>query len=181
MAEKREQREKYHGLGESGILVDEDGNWVDEPWEGNEEVTQTPSTATIAPPSFDTDKSDPAYWAFYYDERYCGPSREAYVERMVKQYAGRPEKSSTPYPPSVATKGTGNETPIDEREFDALVDHYAPSPYQRTPDARPQKKTYWERYAENRKRKLRDWEIALMILTAAVLFVLLLFKFMESA
>ena len=146
MEEKKEEK-KYQGLGESGILVDEDGNWVDEPWETTaaDSATDSPSTeegSQPAQPTIEPDKSDPAYWAFYYDERYCGPSREAYVERMVKQYAGRPEKSSTPYPPSVATKGTGNETPIDEREFDALVDHYAPSPYQRTPDARPQKKTY---------------------------------------
>ena len=177
MAEKREQREKYHGLGESGILVDEDGNWVDEPWEGNEEVTQTPSTATIAPPSFDTDKSDPAYWAFYYDPRYCGPSREAYIERMAKQYASQTNKSSTLFQTPDATQSVECETTTDdEMELNALVDRYAPSPYQRDPNAKPYKKTYLDHYLENRGRKLRDWEIALIILCLALLTVLLLLK-----
>ena len=31
-------------------------------------------------------KGNPAYWYYYYDERYCGPSREAYMEMMAKKY-----------------------------------------------------------------------------------------------
>lgn len=173
---------KYHGLGESGILVDEDGNWVDDPCDSHhEEKPATPPPSTPVQPISFIDKTDPAYWDFYYDERYCGPSREVYIERMVKQYSGCPEKSLTPNPPSVMAGDTVNETPFDEKEFDALVDRYAPSPYQHNPNVHPHKKTYWERRAENRRRKLRDWEIALVILSAGVLFVLLLFKFMEWA
>lgn len=32
------------------------------------------------------DKTSPEYWDFYYDARYCGPSREAYVGEMVSRY-----------------------------------------------------------------------------------------------
>ena len=32
------------------------------------------------------DKANPAYWYYMYDERYCGPSREAYMEKMALQY-----------------------------------------------------------------------------------------------
>ena len=42
------------------------------------------------------DRSDPAYWDFYYDPRYCGPSREAYVGRMVSQNTPEPREEIPP-------------------------------------------------------------------------------------
>ena len=82
------------GLGASGILVDEDGNWVDFP---DPQEPQSPSNSTVTN-SYETDKSDPSYWAFYYDERYCGPSREAYCARMASQHSKHTEPSSDPTP-----------------------------------------------------------------------------------
>ena len=32
------------------------------------------------------DKTNPAYWYYHYDERYCGCSREEYMEKMAEQY-----------------------------------------------------------------------------------------------
>ena len=32
------------------------------------------------------DKANPSYWYYYYDPRYCGPSREEYMEKMARQY-----------------------------------------------------------------------------------------------
>lgn len=29
------------------------------------------------------DKTNPSYWHFYYDPRYCGPDPEAWMEKMV--------------------------------------------------------------------------------------------------
>ena len=182
MTDEKEKEKNYQGLGESGILVDKDGNWVDDSWEVHEKPeTETPQTETIAQPSLDVDKSDPAYWAFYYDPRYCGPSREAYIERMVKQYAGHPEKSPTTFPSPDTARESGGETAFDEREFDALVDRYAPSPYQHDANDRAYQKNYLDRHAENRRWKLRDWRIALILLCAALLFVFLLFKLMGNA
>ena len=38
------------------------------------------------------DKANPAYWYHYYDERYCGPSRGAYMEEMAKRYREAAQK-----------------------------------------------------------------------------------------
>lgn len=51
-----------------------------------EEQEAVPSDETV--PS-DEEKADPEYWDFYYDARYCGPSREGYVGRMVQQNRSR--------------------------------------------------------------------------------------------
>lgn len=171
-----EDEKKYHALGESGILVDEDGNWVD--WNDEKPARPSSPSPTPAQPTSFLDKTNPAYWDFYYDERYCGPSREAYIERMVKQYSTRKEKSPTTTSHYVAPSVVEDETPFDDREFDALVDQYAPSPYKSEPKAPSHEKTYWDHYAENRRRKLRDWEKALIFLAAALLAVLLLFSIM---
>ena len=69
---------KYKFLGESGLVEDEDGNIfsaseIDTNYE--EPVRKT------------EDKSDPEYWYYEYNPRYCGPSREAYMERMARAHA----------------------------------------------------------------------------------------------
>ena len=33
--------------------------------------------------------TDPEYWAYYYDPRYCSGSRSEYVGRMVSRYSAR--------------------------------------------------------------------------------------------
>ena len=75
----------YRVLGESGVVEDEDGNMysVSEVY-GYEE---TPKSFFNDPPPAFEDKTSPAYWDFYYDPRYCGPSREEYIEKMIRQYS----------------------------------------------------------------------------------------------
>ena len=69
---------KYKFLGESGLVEDEDGNIFSASEidiNDEEPVRKT------------EDKSDPEYWYYEYDPRYCGPSREAYMERMARAHA----------------------------------------------------------------------------------------------
>lgn len=41
----------------------------------------------ITDESYNTENlKDPAYWDFYYDARYCGPSRDAYIGMMLDKY-----------------------------------------------------------------------------------------------
>lgn len=84
----------YHMLGESGLMEDEDGNIVS-PAEayGIEEVKfpTDPNSVFSAfrKSSFVSqldDKSNPAYWYYDYDPRYCGPDREAWAEEMALKH-----------------------------------------------------------------------------------------------
>lgn len=76
----------YRVLGESGVVEDEDGNMysVGEIY-GYEELPNPifPENSH----SVSEDKTSPGYWAFYYDPRYCGPSPEEYIEKMVRKYS----------------------------------------------------------------------------------------------
>ena len=83
----------YRILGESGLAVDEEGNIlsaseiadIEEP----EDLTKITLPASFIESSFVSvldDKANPAYWYYYYDPRYCGPSREAYMEEMARRY-----------------------------------------------------------------------------------------------
>ena len=84
----------YRLLGESGLVEDEEGNIYSASEiyddEEQEETTQDrkPSTAARHSSFVDTldDKVNPAYWYYHYDPRYCGPSREAYMEEMARRY-----------------------------------------------------------------------------------------------
>ena len=83
---------KYRVLGESGMVEDEDGNMysVTEIY-GPPEPVDTSSLFTsqskFAGTSMYENKTSPAYWDYIYDPRYCGPSRSAYVEEMVRRYS----------------------------------------------------------------------------------------------
>lgn len=84
---------KYRALGASGLIEDEDGNILSAS-EMNElfpEEKPAGSSHTSAFRGFGVssaldDKANPAYWYYYYDERYCGPSREDYMEKMATKY-----------------------------------------------------------------------------------------------
>ena len=84
----------YTALGESGLVQDEEGNIYNASEIYDDEVTNSLYGQSPLPDSFKKssfvsqldDKSNPAYWYFYYDERYCGPSREAYAEQMALRY-----------------------------------------------------------------------------------------------
>ena len=106
---------KYRVLGESGLIEDEDWNIYDA-WEIDDSPQQkesVDSSRTSAYRSFGVssvldDKANPAYWYHHYDERYCGPSREAYMEKMAKQYREsiqpKPGKKTPPSAPVTATQ-----------------------------------------------------------------------------
>lgn len=85
----------YRALGESGLVEDEDGNILNAS-EVDDTDGRQKSDRSSASGSFNyfpelEDKSNPAYWAFYYDPRYCGPSPKAYMEKMAMKY--RKEKA----------------------------------------------------------------------------------------
>lgn len=98
--EKLSRKPVYRLLGESGLVEDEEGNIysaseVDyfehsgNPSGANPMFESSQKSTSVSPDEYDT---DPEYWNFYYDARYCGSSREAYVERMVRQSRNRKER-----------------------------------------------------------------------------------------
>ena len=80
---------EYRMLGESGMYEDEDGNIYSstELFGSHDESIHSPSHLS-APDISRTfyPNSDEPDWAFLYDPRYCGPSREDYIERMHVKY-----------------------------------------------------------------------------------------------
>jgi len=77
----------YRALGESGLVEDEEGNIYNASEVDDSSEQQKPAEFNnFGVSSALDDKTNPAYWYFYYDERYCGPSREAYMEKMALQY-----------------------------------------------------------------------------------------------
>ena len=87
-ASNSSNKHKYRLLGESGLVEDEEGNIYDasdiddsdrEDWMSNEVIT-----ATLFPSKPAKDQMPD--WAAIYDPRYCGPSREAYIEEMTREY-----------------------------------------------------------------------------------------------
>ena len=84
---------RYRLLGESGLVEDEDGNTYDASEIDDSSLQQvsadsgrTSKYQNFGISSVLDDKANPAYWYYYYDERYCGPSREDYMEKMAKKY-----------------------------------------------------------------------------------------------
>lgn len=124
----------YKMLGESGLVEDEEGNVfsADEIY-GDDDTTHD---GKVTPPAAFTkssfvsaldDKANPAYWYYYYDPRYCGPSREAYMEEMARRYGcpyqmkkekamptavAEPTTGKTPHTPEV-TKKQDNQQPSE--------------------------------------------------------------------
>ena len=87
-ASNSSNKHKYRLLGESGLVEDEEGNIYSaseiddsdrEDWMSSEEIT-----ATLFPSKPAKDQMPD--WAAIYDPRYCGPSREAYIEEMTREY-----------------------------------------------------------------------------------------------
>ena len=79
--------EGYRLLGESGLVEDEEGNVFSaseflDPSE--REQLAVSDTFYASPPDAGTEKMPD--WAAIYDPRYCGPSREAYIEEMTRKY-----------------------------------------------------------------------------------------------
>ncbi|MBR5686487.1 MAG: WG repeat-containing protein [Prevotella sp.] len=98
----------YRVLGESGLVEDEEGNIlsaseIDGFEESEKRTHDTELSAAFTESSFVSaldDKANPAYWYYYYDPRYCGPSREAYMEEMARRHRhpDNQESQNTPSP-----------------------------------------------------------------------------------
>ena len=95
----------YHLLGESGLVEDEEGNIYNaSDIYGIQELDTTPTSNLFT----DLIKPSPMPdWAAIYDPRYCGPSREAYIDEMTKRYNERVSGQAQ-------TCGPSRESYIDE-------------------------------------------------------------------
>lgn len=78
----------FRSLGESGLVEDEEGNvYSASDFLDPSEREQLADVAnSFFPPADDSSKPKMPDWAAIYDPRYCGPSREAYIEEMTRQY-----------------------------------------------------------------------------------------------
>jgi hypothetical protein len=124
MSEREKQFEEQHKepktpqykiLGESGLVEDEEGNI----YSVNEVFPSDKPSKPITFPHFQRNsfvseldnKCNPAYWFYYYDERYCGPNREAWMEEMAAKHRKMRKKG-------IATSSLYDTTPISEPEPD---------------------------------------------------------------
>ena len=91
--EKAADGHVYTSLGESGLVQDEEGNiyGADEIYGPSEPQDDAVSNRfkNFGIASVLDDKTNPAYWYYIYDERYCGMSREEYCEMMAARYRQR--------------------------------------------------------------------------------------------
>lgn len=96
-SEDTQKGHSYRLLGESGLVEDEEGNIysaseVDDTREPEDpEMTRRMDAfrERVVKNTFVSqldDKGNPAYWYHHYDERFCGPDREAYMEEMARKY-----------------------------------------------------------------------------------------------
>lgn len=84
-------RSKYRLLGESGLVEDDEGNVFSasetDDSEGGDVLSSSEISSRLFPAKPENDKMPD--WAAIYDPRYCGPSREAYIEEMERRYKSR--------------------------------------------------------------------------------------------
>lgn len=81
---------KYRTLGESGLVEDEEGNM----YSASEIFPPEKPNKPIRLPEFQRNsfvseldnKCNASYWYYHYDERYCGPDRERWMEEMAKKH-----------------------------------------------------------------------------------------------
>lgn len=108
----------FRSLGESGLVEDEEGNvYSASDFLDPSEREQLADVAnSFFPPADDSSKPKMPDWAAIYDPRYCGPSREAYIEEMTRQYQLRhagmtqPDSVSEQHPAEVSVS-TPKSTP----------------------------------------------------------------------
>ena len=74
-------------LGMSGVYEDEDGNLVNvEPSDTTEKKKYPTNTSSQ---QGGPDRSNPGYWAQFYDPRYCSGSCEDYCKKMAAKHGYR--------------------------------------------------------------------------------------------
>ena len=88
--DERPKTHTYRMLGESGLWEDEEGNLYSpselegyEPMDPaiREKISERLKNFGVLADL--DDKTNPSYWHFYYDPRYCGPDPEAWMEKMA--------------------------------------------------------------------------------------------------
>lgn len=91
---------KYRMLGESGLWEDEEGNLYSpselegyEPMDPAIKKKISERLKNFGVLSDLNDKTNPAYWYFYYDPRYCGPDHEAWMEMMAAKARAEQEQA----------------------------------------------------------------------------------------
>lgn len=91
---------KYRMLGESGLYEDEDGNLYSaseledyEPMDPALREKMSERLKNFGVLSDLNDKTNPAYWYYYYDPRYCGPDHEAWMEMMAAKARAEQEQA----------------------------------------------------------------------------------------
>lgn len=113
----------YRLLGESGLVEDDEGNVfsaseIDDSGGPVGSTTPRDASASLGKSSFVSsldDKANPAYWYYYYDPRYCGPSREAYMEEMARQYRdSSPQRTGKETPSAVTESAKEDFPPVSE-------------------------------------------------------------------
>ena len=144
----------FRSLGESGLVEDEEGNvYSASDFLDPSEREQLADVAnSFFPPANDSSTPKMPDWAAIYDPRYCGPSREAYIEEMTRQYQLRhagmmwsdsvseqhpAEKSvSTPKSTPSAPSFPGEESSSsDEESFFPDEESFFPDEESSSPDA----------------------------------------------
>lgn len=146
----------FRSLGESGLVEDEEGNvYSASDFLDPSEREQLADVAnSFFPPADDSSKPKMPDWAAIYDPRYCGPSREAYIEEMTRQYQLRhagmmrsdsmseqhqaEESVSTPKSTPSAPSFPGEESSSsDEESFFPDEEPSSPDEESSSPDAEP--------------------------------------------
>lgn len=146
----------YKYLGESGLVEDEEGNIFSASELADDEAASEPSAGTpLLENSFVTeldDKANPAYWYYYYDPRYCGPSREAYMEKMARRhgypYRQHGGQATAPAPASVCC--VGNAT--NRTQAPATVAEPEPAP-ESAPETAHERAERQQREADRQQRE----------------------------
>lgn len=98
--DERPKTPTYRMLGESGLWEDEEGNlYSSSELEGYEPMDpairkniseRLKNFGVLA--DLD-DKTNPSYWYFHYDPRYCGPDHEAWMEKMAAKARAEQEQA----------------------------------------------------------------------------------------
>ena len=125
----------FRPLGESGLVEDEEGNVYSasdflDPSEREKLADVANSFFTHAN---DSSKPKMPDWAAIYDPRYCGPSREAYIEEMTRQY--QLKHAGMTQPDSVSEQHSADESVSTPKS--ALSNPFFPGEESSSSDAEP--------------------------------------------
>ena len=120
----------YTMLGESGLWEDEEGNIVDpsemegyEPADPALKKKISERLKNFGVQAELNDKTNPDYWFYEYDPRYCGPDRQDYMERMASRARADKEQREIDYQ-GLHPQFSGISKKGRSLVFQGIVDHY---------------------------------------------------------